>query len=51
MITVEKELEEYPNIDTESSLPFNEEDLMTLDEFRRYFEKRVFERLGFKITL
>jgi len=30
---------------------FFEEELFTLDEWRRHLEKRVYERLGFKITL
>jgi hypothetical protein len=50
-----KNLEKFPNLANKNpdDLPscFFEEELFTLDEFRRHIEKTVYERLGFKITL
>ena len=54
-ITIDNELEEYPQevffADDDSPLLIPEEELMSLEEFKAYFEKRLFERLGLKITL
>jgi hypothetical protein len=32
-------------------LPIPEEELISLEEFKEHFEKRLYERLGLKITL
>ena len=50
-----KNLEKFPELANENldNLPscFFEEEMFSLDEFRRHIEKRVYERLGFRITL
>jgi hypothetical protein len=32
-------------------LPIPEEELLSLEEFKKHFEKRIYERLGMKIIL
>jgi hypothetical protein len=32
-------------------LPFPEDELISQEEFKKHFEKRLYERLGLKITL
>ena len=47
-----KNLEDNPPITVnEAQQPYPEEELISHEEFRRHIEKRVYERLGFKITL
>ena len=50
-----KNMEKFPELANENldDLPsyFFEEEMFSLDEFRRHIEKTVYERLGFKITL
>ena len=52
-----KNMEKFPHlakyVEENDDLPscFFEEELFTLDEFRRHIEETVYERLGFKITL
>ena len=47
-----KNLEENPpDTVNEASLPYPEEELITHEEFKRIFERRIYERLGFKIKL
>ena len=54
-VTKDNELDVYPQevcfADDDGPLPIPEEELMSLEEFKEYFEKRLFERLGLKITL
>ena len=54
-IFFKKNLEKFPHLANKNpdDLPacFFEEVLITQDEFRRHIEKRVYERLGFRITL
>ena len=38
-------------VNDDEPLPFPEEELISLEEFKAHFEKRLYERLGLKITL
>ena len=48
-------MEKFPDLSYENpdDLPacFFEEELISMEEFRAHFEKRIFERLGFKVDL
>ncbi|MDR1938327.1 MAG: hypothetical protein LBQ73_07505 [Tannerellaceae bacterium] len=53
-----KDIEKHPRIarivdnDSDSSpLPVPEEELVSLEDFKEHFEKRIYERLGMKISL
>ncbi|MDR0835634.1 MAG: hypothetical protein LBN11_03510 [Tannerella sp.] len=52
-----KDIERHPRIAQivderdNTPLPVPEEELISLQEFKEHFEKRIFERLGMKITL
>jgi len=53
-----KNMEKFPHLkkhieENDGDIPscFFEEELFTHDEFRRHIEKRVYERLGFKIKI
>ena len=54
-VAVDKELDVYPQevsfADDDGPLPCPEEELMSLEEFGKHLEKRVFERLGIKLNL
>ena len=39
------------NNDNHTPLPFPEDELISHEQFKEHFEKRLFERLGLKITL
>jgi len=43
--------ENLPDTVNDASLPYPEEELITHEEFKAHFEKRLYERLGLKITL
>ena len=43
--------ENLPDTVDEASLPYPEEELITLDEFREYLKKSAYERLGIKLDL
>jgi len=43
--------ENLPDTVNDASLPYPEEELITMEEFKAHFEKRLYERLGLKITL
>ena len=38
-------------IEDDGPLPFPEEELISHEEFKKIFERRIYERLGFRINL
>ncbi len=50
-----KDLKKHPQVahiaDDNTPLPVSEEELISQEEFKEHLEKRVYERLGLKITL
>ena len=45
-------LEDTPPIEiNEASVPYPEEELISLEEFKAHFEKRLYERFGVKLDL
>ena len=50
-VTLEEFPPATPDEDNNRPLPYPEEELVSLEEFRIHLEKRVFERLGIKLDL
>ena len=56
--TLLKNMEKFPDVaqfvkDNDGNVPsfFFDEELFSMNEFRRHIEKTVYERLGFRISL
>jgi hypothetical protein len=50
-----KEIEKHPHVahilDDWDNIPLPEDELVSLETFKKHFEKRIFERLGLTVSL